>query len=114
MIIEPVQGTAGTIPAAKEFLIELRRVTCEIGDFLIFDEVITGFRLAQGGALEFCGVIPDVSTFGKVAVGGLPSGALGGTAEVMRLMEYNIKPGAILMAGTFNGHPLVTATGMAT
>jgi glutamate-1-semialdehyde 2,1-aminomutase len=113
VIIEPVQGAGGTIPAGREFLTELRRITREIGAFLIFDEVITGFRLAPGGAQEFYGVIPDVSTFGKVAGGGLPFGALGGTAEAMRLTEYDVEPGSILVAGTFNGNPLVTAAGMA-
>ncbi len=113
VIIEPVQGAAGTIPANTEFLLELRRITHEIGAFLIFDEVITGFRLAPGGAQEFYGVIPDVSTFGKVAGGGLPFGAVGGTTEAMRLMEYDTEPGAILMAGTFNGNPMVTAAGSA-
>jgi glutamate-1-semialdehyde 2,1-aminomutase len=113
VIIEPVQGAAGTIPASKEFLSELRRITREIGAFLIFDEVITGFRLAPGGAQEFYGVIPEVSTYGKIAGGGLPFGAVGGTAEAMRLMEYDTEPGAILMAGTFNGGPLVTAAGTA-
>ncbi len=113
VIIEPVQGAAGSIPATQEFLSELRSVTREIGTFLIFDEVITGFRLAPGGAHEFYGVIPDVSTYGKIAGGGLPFGAVGGTAEAMRLMEYDREPGAILMAGTFNGNPLVTAAGTA-
>jgi glutamate-1-semialdehyde 2,1-aminomutase len=113
VIIEPVLGAGGTIPASKEFLIELRRVTREIGAFLIFDEIITGFRLAPGGAQEFYGTIPDVSTYGKVAGGGLPFGALGGTAEAMRLMEYDTEPGSILTAGTFNGNPLVTAAGTA-
>jgi glutamate-1-semialdehyde 2,1-aminomutase len=113
VIIEPVQGAAGSIPADWEFLSELRRITREIGAFLIFDEVITGFRLAPGGAQEFYGVIPDVSTFGKVAGGGLPFGAVGGTAEAMRLMEYDSEPGFILVAGTFNGNPLVTAAGTA-
>jgi glutamate-1-semialdehyde 2,1-aminomutase len=98
---------------SPRFLTKLRRVTREIGAFLIFDEVITGFRLAPGGAQEFYDVIPDVSTYGKVAGGGLPFGALGGTAEAMRLMEYDVEPGAILMAGTFNGNPLVTAAGTA-
>ncbi len=113
VIIEPVQGAAGTIPANKEFLSELRRITREIGAFLIFDEVITGFRLAPGGAQEFYGVTPDVSAFGKIAGGGLPFGALGGTSDAMRLMEYDTQPGSILMAGTFNGNPLVTAAGTA-
>jgi glutamate-1-semialdehyde 2,1-aminomutase len=113
VIIEPVQGAAGTIPADREFLSELRRITQEIGAYLIFDEVITGFRLAPGGAQEFYGIIPDVSTFGKVAGGGLPFGAVGGTAEAMRLMEYDTQPGSILMAGTFNGNPMVAAAGTA-
>jgi glutamate-1-semialdehyde 2,1-aminomutase len=113
VIIEPVLGAGGTIPADREFLVELREVTREIGAFLIFDEVITGFRLAPGGAQEFYGVIPDVSTFGKVAGGGLPFGAVGGSVEAMRLMEYDTEPGSILMAGTFNGNPLVTAAGTA-
>jgi glutamate-1-semialdehyde 2,1-aminomutase len=113
VIVEPVQGAAGTIPANREFLSELRRITREIGAFLIFDEVITGFRLSPGGAQEFYGVIPDVSTYGKIAGGGLPFGAVGGTAEAMRLMEYDADPGAILVAGTFNGNPLVTAAGTA-
>jgi glutamate-1-semialdehyde 2,1-aminomutase len=113
VIIEPVQGAAGTIPVDREFLLELRRITSEIGALLIFDEVITGFRLAPGGGQEYFGVIPDVSTFGKVAGGGLPFGAVGGTVEAMRMMEYDTEPGAILMAGTFNGNPLVTAAGTA-
>jgi glutamate-1-semialdehyde 2,1-aminomutase len=113
VIIEPVQGAAGTIPADREFLIELRRITREIGAFLIFDEVITGFRLAPGGAQEFYGVIPEVSTYGKIAGGGLPFGALAGSAEAMHFMEYDTEPGSILMAGTFNGNPLVAAAGTA-
>jgi glutamate-1-semialdehyde 2,1-aminomutase len=114
VIVEPVQGAGGTIPARREFLSELRRITREIGAFLIFDEVITGFRLAQGGAREFCGVIPDVSTYGKIPGGGLPFGAVGGTAEAMRLMEYDVNPeGSILLGGTFNGNPLTIAAGTA-
>jgi glutamate-1-semialdehyde 2,1-aminomutase len=114
VIIEPVQGAGGTIPASKEFLEELRRITQEIGAFLIFDQVITGFRLAPGGAQEFYGVIPDISTYGKVAGGGFPFGALGGTAEAMRLMEYDVDLArSILVAGTFNGNPMTTGAGTA-
>jgi glutamate-1-semialdehyde 2,1-aminomutase len=113
VIIEPVQGAAGTIPATPEFLSELRNVTQEMGAMLIFDEVITGFRLSPGGAQQFFGVIPDISTFGKVAGGGLPFGAVGGTTVAMHFMEYDTEPGSILMAGTFNGNPLVTAAGTA-
>jgi glutamate-1-semialdehyde 2,1-aminomutase len=114
VIVEPVQGAAGTIPASREFLAELRRITEEIGAFLIFDEVITGFRMAPGGAQEFFGIIPDVSTYGKVAGGGLPFGAVAGTAAAMRLTEYDREPErSILMAGTFNGNPLAIAAGTA-
>ncbi len=113
VIIEPVQGAGGTIPVDREFLLELRKITRDIGAFLIFDEVITGFRLAPGGAQEFYGVIPDISTYGKVAGGGLPFGAIGGTAEAMRLTEYDVAPNPILVAGTFNGNPLVTVAGAA-
>ncbi len=114
VIIEPVQGAAGTIPADREFLAELRKVTRQIGAFLIFDEVITGFRLAPGGAPEFYGVMPDLSTYGKIAGGGLPFGAVAGSAEAMRLLEYDLEPErSILMAGTFNGNPLVAAAGTA-
>ncbi len=114
VIIEPVQGAAGSIPAGPEFLSELRRLTREIGAFLIFDELITGFRLSPSGARGFYGVIPDVSTYGKVAGGGLPFGALAGTAEAMRLMEYDVNmESCILVAGTFNGNPITTAAGTA-
>jgi glutamate-1-semialdehyde 2,1-aminomutase len=114
VIIEPVLGAGGTIPARKEFLSELRRVTREIGAMLIFDQVITGFRLAPGGAQEFYGIIPDVSTYGKVIGGGLPVGAMGGTAEAMRLMAYDVDLAhSILVAGTFNGNPLTIAAGTA-
>jgi len=114
VIIEPAQGAAGAIPADREFLAELRRVTSQIGAFLIFDEVITGFRLAPGGAQEFYGIIQEISAFGKVAGGGLPFGAVGGTSEAMRLLEYTLEPErSILMAGTFNGNPMVTAAGTA-
>ncbi len=112
VILEPVQGAAGSIPVEKDFLAELRAVTREIGALLIFDEVITGFRLAPGGAREYFGVQPDVSTFGKIVGGGLPVGAVGGTAEAMHFMEFDVNPtGSILLAGTFNGNPLVTAAG---
>jgi glutamate-1-semialdehyde 2,1-aminomutase len=114
VIIEPVQGAAGTIPADQEFLAELRRLTRQIGAYLIFDEVITGFRLAPGGAPEFYGVQPDISTYGKIAGGGLPFGAVAGSAQAMRLLEYDLEPErSILMAGTFNGNPLAAAAGTA-
>lgn len=114
VIVEPVLGAGGTIPADREFLSELRRITQQIGALLIFDEVITGFRLAPGGAQELYGVIPDVSTYGKAPGGGLPFGAVGGTAEAMRLLEYDVDlERSILVAGTFNGNPLTVAAGTA-
>lgn len=114
VIIEPVQGAGGAIPASQEFLAELRRITQEIGALLIFDEVITGFRLAPGGAQEFYGIIPDVSTFGKVAGGGLPFGAVGGTTEAMSLLAYDVDfERSIFVGGTFNGNPLTVAAGTA-
>lgn len=114
VIIEPALGAGGSIPADIEFLSELRRLTQEIGAFLIFDEVITGFRLAPGGAQAFFGVTPDVSAYGKVCGGGLPIGAVGGTAEALRLMQYDVDwKHSILFAGTFNGNPITTAAGTA-
>ena len=113
VIIEPVQGAAGSIPADREFLVELRRLTTEIGAMLIFDEVITGFRLAAGGAQQFYGVIPDVSTFGKVAGGGLPFGALEELLRPCAFWNSILEPRSIFMAGTFNGSPLVAAAGTA-
>ena len=113
LIIEPVLGNIGPVLPQDNYLREIRAITKAHDVLLIFDEVITGFRLAPGGAQELYGVIPDVSTFGKVAGGGLPLGAIGGTTEAMRLMEYDSERGSILMAGTFNGNPLVTAAGTA-
>jgi glutamate-1-semialdehyde 2,1-aminomutase len=114
VIIEPAQGAAGAIPVKHEFLVELRKVTQEIGAFLIFDEIITGFRLAPGGASQYYGIEPDIATYGKIAGGGLPFGAVGGPAESMKLIEYDLDfKRCIFVAGTFNGGPLVTAAGTA-
>ena len=112
VLMEPDAGTNGIV-APPEYWPRLREICYRYNVLLIYDEVITGFRLAPGGAQEFYGVIPEVSTYGKIAGGGLPFGAVGGTAEAMRLMEYDSEPGAILVAGTFNGNPLVTAAGTA-
>ncbi len=115
VIVEPVQGGGGSIPARREFLQELRKVTEEVGALLIFDEVITGFRLARGGGQEFYGVIPDLCTFGKVAGGGMPIGAVAGKRVFLKLMEYDTNPtGTILVGGTFNGNPITVAAGFAT
>ena len=115
VIVEPVQGGGGSIPAKREFLQELRKVTEEVGALLIFDEVITGFRLARGGGQEFYGVIPDLCTFGKVSGGGMPIGAVAGKRDFLRLMEFDTNPtGTILVGGTFNGNPITVAAGFAT
>lgn len=110
VMIEPVFG-GGTIPATKEFLQKLREVTKRAGILLLFDEVITGFRLALGGAQEFYGVLPDLATYGKIIGGGLPVGAVGCSTE---MMETVIKGDmSISVAGTFSGNPLTLAAGAA-
>jgi len=110
VMIEPVFGT-GTIPTSKEFLQKLREVTQRVGVPLMFDEVITGFRLALGGAQEFYGVKPDLATYGKLIGGGLPIGAVGCSIEVMdTVLKGDI---SLAIAGTFSGNPLTLAAGNA-
>jgi glutamate-1-semialdehyde 2,1-aminomutase len=110
VMMEPVFGT-GTIPASKEFLEKLREVTQRTGVMLMFDEVITGFRLALGGAQEFYGVIPDIATYGKIIGGGLPAGAVGCSKEVMEnVLEAEM---SLAVAGTFSGNPMTLAAGTA-
>ena len=110
VMIEPVFGT-GTIPTSKEFLEKLREVTDRNGVMLMFDEVITGFRLALGGAQEFYGVIPDLATYGKIIGGGLPAGAVGCSKEVMEsVLEAEM---SLAVAGTFSGNPMTLAAGTA-
>ncbi|MEE9202110.1 MAG: aminotransferase class III-fold pyridoxal phosphate-dependent enzyme, partial [Dehalococcoidia bacterium] len=115
VVVEPVQGGAGCLPADKEFLIGLRQVCDETGALLIFDEVITGFRLAPGGGQELYGVTPDITVMGKIVGGGnLPAGAVGGRREVMELMDaarYPRKWERVFHGGTFAGNPLVTRAG---
>ena len=108
--VEPVAANMGLVPPAPGFLEGLRRECDRVGAMLLFDEVITGFRLAAGGAAEFFGVIPDLWCFGKVIGGGLPVGAFGGTAKVMEQMA---PVGPIYQAGTLSGNPLATAAGLA-
>ncbi len=110
VILEPVIGNMGVIPPAKGFLEALRAVTQQHGAVLIFDEVMTGFRLARGGAQERFKIRPDLSTFGKVIGGGLPVGAYGGRAE---LMERIAPAGPVYQAGTLSGNPLAVAAGAA-
>ncbi len=111
VIVEPVAGNMGCVPPAAGFLEGLRAVTERYGAVLIFDEVMTGFRVAYGGAQERYGVTPDMSTLGKVIGGGLPVGAFGGRADIM---EKVAPAGSIYQAGTLSGNPLAMAAGVAT
>jgi glutamate-1-semialdehyde 2,1-aminomutase len=111
LIVEPVAGNVGVIPPAKEFLQALREICTQNGALLIFDEVITGFRLAKGGAQEFYGIMPDITTLGKIIGGGLPVGAYGGRKEIMQQMAPE---GPIYQAGTLSGNPLAMAAGYTT
>ncbi|NPA85124.1 MAG: glutamate-1-semialdehyde 2,1-aminomutase [Crenarchaeota archaeon] len=111
IIVEPVMGNAGVIPPKEGFLKELRRIADETGALLIFDEVITGYRLGIGGAQAKYGVVPDITTLGKIIGGGFPVGAVGGKREIM---EYLTPSGPVFNAGTFNAHPVTMAAGLAT
>lgn len=111
IIVEPVAGNMGVVPPGEGFLEGLRSITAQFGALLIFDEVMTGFRVAPGGAQELYKIKPDLSTFGKVIGGGLPVGAYGGRMDIME----NIAPlGNIYQAGTLSGNPLAMAAGLAT
>ncbi len=110
VIVEPVAANMGLVPAAEGFLAALRRECDRVGALLIFDEVITGFRVAYGGAQELSGVTPDLTTFGKVIGGGLNIGAYGGRRNVM---EQVAPLGPVYQAGTLSGNPLATAAGLA-
>ena len=110
VILEPVVGNAGFLAPVDGFLAELRRITEEDGALLVFDEVMTGFRVAPGGAQERFGVRPDLTTLGKVIGGGLPVGAYGGRRDVM---EHVAPLGPVYQAGTLSGNPLAMAAGMA-
>lgn len=111
VIAEPVMGNAGCILPAEGYLRFLREITREYGSLLIFDEVITGFRLGLGGAQEYYNVTPDVTTLGKILGGGLPIGAVVGKREIM---EHFSPLGKVYQAGTFNGNPLSLTAGYAT
>ncbi len=109
VIIEPVAGNMGVIAPSKEYHQRLREITKEYGALLIWDEVMTGFRLAYGGAQELYGIEPDLTTLGKVIGGGLPVGAYGGRREIME----NVAPvGNIYQAGTLSGNPLAMIAGL--
>lgn len=110
IIIEPIAGNMGVVPSTASFIKELRTICDEEGIVLIFDEVMTGFRVAKGGAQQVLGVTPDLSTFGKIIGGGLPVGAFGGKREIM----LKISPaGPVYQAGTLSGNPLAMAAGYA-
>jgi len=110
IIVEPVAGNMGCVPPVDGFLNELRSICDGHGTLLIFDEVITGFRLSEGGAQERYGVMPDLTVMGKILGGGLPLGAYGGRADVLD----RISPaGPVYQAGTLSGNPLATAAGLA-
>ncbi len=108
IIIEPIAGNMGVVKANDEFIKELRAICYEEKIVLIFDEVMSGFRVTAGGAQEFFGVNPDLSTFGKIIGGGLPVGAFGGKEEIMEQLAPN---GPIYQAGTLSGNPLAMAAG---
>ena len=111
IIVEPVAGNMGLVPPAAGFLKTLRELSDRYGAILIFDEVMTGFRVAYGGAQALYGVYPDLTCFGKIIGGGLPVGAYGGKLELMA----NVAPqGSIYQAGTLSGNPVAMAAGIAT
>lgn len=111
VILEPVVGNMGCVPPSEAFLTALRKTTEDDGAILIFDEVMTGFRLALGGAQERFGVTPDMTTLGKIVGGGMPLGAYGGRADIMD----NVLPaGKVFQAGTLSGNPVAVAAGSAT
>jgi glutamate-1-semialdehyde 2,1-aminomutase len=111
IIVEPVVGNSGFIPPSGDFLPGLRQIADESGALLVFDEVMTGFRIAPAGARERFGVTADLTTLGKVIGGGLPAAAYGGRREVM---EQVAPTGAVYQAGTLSGNPLAMAAGKAT
>jgi glutamate-1-semialdehyde 2,1-aminomutase len=111
VILEPVVGNMGLVVPRSEFLGELRRLTQRHGALLIYDEVMTGFRLAYGGAQALYGQRPDLTVLGKIVGGGLPVGAYGGRADVMRQV---MPAGPVFQAGTLSGNPLAMAAGVAT
>ncbi len=110
VIVEPVAGNMGCVPPAPGFLEALREMTTRDGALLVFDEVMTGFRVAFGGAQQRYGIRPDLTTLGKVIGGGLPIGAYGGRAEIMRRIAPT---GSVYQAGTLSGNPLAVSAGLA-
>jgi glutamate-1-semialdehyde 2,1-aminomutase len=111
IIVEPIAGNMGVVPPAEGYLAALREITEKHGVLLIFDEIITGFRVAYGGAQSLYKVKPDLTTLGKIIGGGLPVGAYGGRADIM---EHIAPAGPVYQAGTLSGNPLAVEAGLAT
>jgi glutamate-1-semialdehyde 2,1-aminomutase len=111
LILEPVAGNMGTVPPQPGYLEEIRKITATEGIVLIFDEVITGFRVAAGGAQELFGIKPDLTCLGKIIGGGMPVGAFGGDKAIMECLA---PLGPVYQAGTLSGNPLAMAAGIAT
>jgi glutamate-1-semialdehyde 2,1-aminomutase len=111
VIVEPVAGNMGLVTPTREFLTELRRLTQQHGALLIYDEVMTGFRLAYGGAQQLLGQEPDLTVLGKIVGGGFPVGAYGGRTD---LMKQVLPAGPVFQAGTLSGNPVAMAAGIAT
>ena len=111
IIVEPIMGNIGIIPPMDKYLEFLRDITLKNGIILIFDEVITGFRISEGGAQEYFGVTPDLVTFGKILGGGFPIGAISGKKELMEMLAPS---GNVYQAGTFNGNSISITAGLAT
>lgn len=109
LIVEPIAGNMGVVPPKEGFLQTLRDVTTQHGALLIFDEVITGFRVSLGGAQKLYGITPDLTTLGKIIGGGLPVGAYGGKKEIM---DHIAPVGSVYQAGTLSGNPLAMAAGL--
>ena len=111
LLMEPVVGNMGLVRPSREFLAAARKLTLAHGALLVFDEVMTGFRLSLGGAQQILGVTPDLTTLGKIVGGGLPLGAYGGRRDVM---DHVLPAGRVFQAGTLSGNPLAVAAGTAT
>jgi glutamate-1-semialdehyde 2,1-aminomutase len=111
VILEPVVGNMGCVVPSNDFLTKLRELTSRCGAVLIFDEVMTGFRVDYGGAQKRFGITPDITTLGKIVGGGLPIGAYGGRGDIM---DHVLPVGKVFQAGTLSGNPVATAAGIAT
>ena len=109
LILEPIAGNMGCVPPAPQFLDQLREICTKEGIILIFDEVMTGFRVSKGGAQELYNVMPDLTTMGKIIGGGMPVGAYGGRKEIM---DYVSPQGPVYQAGTLSGNPVAMAAGL--